>query len=205
VLENLQCKRYHTFQMRRIILVLGCVISIPLSISLWWITKWYSPAESVDYKVLQSLLKLGNWEEADKETSRIILLKASNHNLFRASVGGVSIEKFQKFPCSDLLILDHLWVESSKGNFGFSVQLAIWQVEPQKIPSDTMIQKLIRFAKDVGWEKDHESQKLTSDRVFNRGYFPSQLWVSQSTPQLSGMNVYKLNALLVRTKECYEK
>jgi hypothetical protein len=192
--------------MRRIMLVLGCVISIPLSISLWWIVRWHLPAESVNYKVLRNLLKLGNWEEADRETSRIILLKASNHNLFRAFVGGVSIEKFQKFPCSDLLTLDYLWVENSQGNFGFSVQFPIWQVESQGIPSDTLMsQKLTRFAKEVGWGEDHESQKLASDRVFNRGYFPSQLWVSQSTPQLNGMNVYKLNALLARTKECYEK
>jgi hypothetical protein len=189
---------------KALFLILACVAGIPLLVALWWTIKWHLPAESASYDVLQTLLDSEEWEKADKETSRIILLKASKHNLFRATRGGVSIDKFQSFPCDDLLTLDRLWINNSKQKFGFSIQAAIWQVENQPLSSDVLTRKLIHFTEKVGWGKDNAVQ-IDSNKTSYNGYFPSQLWINQSSPNVIGMNVYKLNALLTRTKECYEK
>ncbi len=76
----------------------------------------------VDYQALKSLLQAQRWEDADRETKRALAktLSADNsHLLLRQE------NEIQKFPCTDLLTIDRLWVKFSNGQFGFSIQSQI--------------------------------------------------------------------------------
>jgi eukaryotic-like serine/threonine-protein kinase len=76
----------------------------------------------VDYTILSDLLKAQNWREADAETARL-MLKVAN----REKEGYLNVESINNFPCADLRTIDQLWVKSSNGRFGFSVQKRIYQ------------------------------------------------------------------------------
>lgn len=75
-----------------------------------------SKATGVNYTRLRDLLAAGKWKEADQETTRA-MLQAAN----REEQGGWSTEDVDKFSCEDLRIIDKLWLDFSKGNFGDQV------------------------------------------------------------------------------------
>jgi hypothetical protein len=74
------------------------------------------------YSQLDQLLKAQKWEEADRETARIMLEVAG-----QTERGWLEPDDLENFPCEDLLAIDRLWVAASQGHFGFSVQKQIWQ------------------------------------------------------------------------------
>ncbi len=65
-------------------------------------------AQGIDYRQLRDLLKAEKWQEADKET-RKVMLKAVN----RESEGFVDVDSLKKFPCQDLRTIDRLWETAS--------------------------------------------------------------------------------------------
>ncbi|WP_221642911.1 serine/threonine-protein kinase [Nostoc sp. 2RC] len=75
----------------------------------------------VNYQNLENLLKAGEWEAADEETTRV-MLKVTK----REQQGWLNYESIENFPCTDLRTIDQLWVKYSNGHFGFSVQKRIW-------------------------------------------------------------------------------
>lgn len=78
--------------------------------------------KNVDYTRLRNLLADGKWKEADEETLAVMLKVAG-----REQEGSLNILSIEKFPCSDLRIIDTLWVRYSNRHFGFSVQKRIWE------------------------------------------------------------------------------
>lgn len=74
-----------------------------------------------DYTSLASMLSEQDFKSADKETNRIMLWVAR-----REKEGWLDFEDINKFPCRDLCTIDQLWLASSGGKFGFSVQKQIW-------------------------------------------------------------------------------
>jgi HEAT repeat protein/energy-coupling factor transporter ATP-binding protein EcfA2 len=81
----------------------------------------------VDYTQLRDLLATGQWQEADKETYRV-MLKATDRYKARDFLNSyLDIESIQKFPCQDLQIIDQLWIVYSAQRFGFSVHKRIWE------------------------------------------------------------------------------
>ncbi|MFM6508212.1 MAG: GUN4 domain-containing protein, partial [Dolichospermum sp.] len=86
----------------------------------------------MDYNKLRDLLKAEKWQEADKETRRVMLAVAK-----REEKGWFNVESIDNFPCADLRTIDQLWVKYSDGKFGFSVQKRIYQGDvklPTRIP-----------------------------------------------------------------------
>ncbi|MEA5625781.1 GUN4 domain-containing protein [Nostoc sp. UHCC 0251] len=83
------------------------------------------------YAKLQNLLAAGRWKEADQETDKIML--AISRKVSKPKVSDFEgIENpsedsnwIEKFPCKELHKINKLWLESSNGRFGFSVQAAI--------------------------------------------------------------------------------
>jgi hypothetical protein len=71
---------------------------------------------------LADLLASGRWKEADEETLKILLQVAD-----REKEGWLGVASIENFPCEDLLAIDQLWLKSSDGRFGFSVQKQIWK------------------------------------------------------------------------------
>ena len=110
------------------------------------------PDLGIDYTQLITLLREEKWREADYETyllmNRIlnrVEYNSDEYNLYecklrKALEKGQSpeefvvvsqrsyecISRFIKFPCKELRFIDNLWISSSHGNFGFSVQKQIW-------------------------------------------------------------------------------
>ena len=77
--------------------------------------------KGIDYSHLRDLLKAGKWQEADDATLNVMLQVAR-----RKKHGWMDIKQIQKFPHIDLRTIDTLWVNYSKGRFGFSVQKTIY-------------------------------------------------------------------------------
>lgn len=93
---------------------------------------------------LNALLAAHHWKMADEMTSQILLKLAH-----RQIVGSLTVEDIGRFPCSNLLALDHLWMEHSHGRFGLSVQGVIWQRLGGKPNTDWRM--WYRFGQQVGW------------------------------------------------------
>jgi hypothetical protein len=93
---------------------------------------------------LNALLATHQWKLADEMTSQLLLKLAH-----RQTVGSLTVEDIGRFPCSDLLAIDHLWMQHSHGRFGFSVQGVIWQRLGGKPNTDWRL--WYRFGQHVGW------------------------------------------------------
>ena len=81
-----------------------------------------SSEKGIDYTRLESFLKAQKWLAGDKETLKV-MLQAAN----REAQGNLNNDSIKNFPCTDLRIIDKLWVRYSNGYFGFSVQKRIWE------------------------------------------------------------------------------
>jgi hypothetical protein len=97
------------------------------------------------YAQLEKLLKAKKWEEADRETEKVMLQVAEQEER-----GFLMPDDLEKFPCEDLLAIDRLWVDASNERFGFSVQKKIWEDcgSPQSAGEDWD-----RFCDRVGWKQ----------------------------------------------------
>ena len=124
------------------------IIEIPLSSSWRAIDKEMSLDKTI-YETLENLLKFGDWEEADKETSIVIINVLTSiygeefpdllqKNITAATacyiwelehidcnIDGLSSDNIIDIPRKDLQYIDHLWKKYSGGKFGFSVQKTI--------------------------------------------------------------------------------
>ena len=96
------------------------------------------------YDRLQRLLAGQQWQMADQET-RVVMLER-----YSLSVDdSLSTHQLREFPCTDLRIIDQLWVQHSQGRFGFSVQKAIWQTYDRRYWNKSDV--WCTFADRVGW------------------------------------------------------
>lgn len=93
----------------------------------------------VIYKQLRDNLAAGKWSEADWETSTAMLKVA-----YRQQAGSLRVEDFQRFPASELRIIDKLWLQYSQGHFGFSIQKQILQ---------SVENNYFKFGDRVGWRQ----------------------------------------------------
>ncbi len=100
--------------------------------------------EATDYTHLADLLMAQRWQEADQETTALILRIAG-----RTDAGWLRVEDIRQFPCSMLMTLDHLWAQASGGAFGFEVQRQLWQEVGGSQNPDW--QTWQRFGERVGW------------------------------------------------------
>jgi hypothetical protein len=144
-----------------------------------------------DYSSLEELLKIGQWQEADKETKRILL------KLFgKEEDKGLGVEEIRKLPCEVIRTIDDFWTTYSNGRFGLSVQKQIWQnvksSKPQKISilsklknilgetekegdNDNSKNKWYCFGERVGWYKENNwvaYQNIASELTITTGSFP---------------------------------
>jgi serine/threonine protein kinase len=112
-----------------------------------------NPNSVGDYDSLKEFLTVGNWEEADRETSAI----------FRRLTGTTRIRDINKkdietFSCADLQELDRLWKYYSNNRFGFSTQKDIWMSLDGVLYYDArnywkFAETYIKFAERIGWAK----------------------------------------------------
>jgi GUN4-like/NACHT domain len=106
---------------------------------------WIDALQPLRYAKLERLLQAGEWRKADQETYRLMIQTCG-----KDQGSGFSRQDLEEFPCWDLLRIDKLWVEASKGHFGFSVQKKIWEQcgSPMSYNDDYK-----KFMTEVGWRK----------------------------------------------------
>ncbi len=68
----------------------------------------------------------------------------------REKEGWIDSKSAEKFSCEDLRMIDREWLAASGGQFGFSVQLAIYKQTGNSI-GDYNSQAWQRFGDAVGW------------------------------------------------------
>jgi len=124
----------------------------------------------IDYTQLRNLLKKGKWQEADKETWKIMCISLSKPigtYLFKSDI--------ENLPDDDLQIVDQLWMGYSKGRFGFSVQKEVY---------DSVDADYVQFCAIVGWATYNSSDSANSDYYYSlkapMGHLPTRTWMGGS-------------------------
>lgn len=128
----------------------------------------------VDYTGLRNLLEAQRWKEADLETTRAMFQAAGNQNgtfLTREEVNEIS--------CEDLRIINQLWLDSSNGRFGFSVQKEIYErLGGCCINYASYLDEQFweNFGDSIGWRKGGnwlDGSNLTYKKDALQGHLPS--------------------------------
>ena len=145
--------------------------------------------DCIDYSDLCALLDAQKWQDADRETNRILLLSANCVQL-----GWLSTDKIQLIECEDLSFLDRLWKFYSGERFGFSIQLAIYQ---------EFLYDLKALNAQLGWENLGAEKDLLKKTIFSPGYFPyNYIELSHPNNHLDINNVSWIKTFLNRLKNC---
>ncbi|MBD2330116.1 GUN4 domain-containing protein [Alkalinema sp. FACHB-956] len=130
--------------------------------------------QAARYAKLEELLKAGEWEAADQETYRLMITDPS---VGKEEGQWFEVEDLQNFSCEALLAIDKLWVDYSKGKFGFSVQKQIWQECGS--PMDYS-EEWEDFGDRVGWRKKSDwlnySHLKKNPLNSPEGELPALLW-----------------------------
>lgn len=143
-------------------------------------------------------MKAGKWKEADQETTRLILKVA---NMEQESY--LDAARIQNFPCEVMSKIDRLWVDSSGGKFGFSVQKKIY-VESCGGTADgqydeTYEKAISCFTTRVGW-CGKDLCRPYSDLTFNTqapsGHFPTFVYEKGDTSWVESLSAIIANCNL---------
>jgi hypothetical protein len=78
-------------------------------------------SDGLSYLRLREYLMAKQWQAADQETLRL-LMRASRVS----RTDQLQPNKIAELPCRDLQMIDGLWLQASRGRFGFSVQREVW-------------------------------------------------------------------------------
>ncbi|MGL5081525.1 MAG: GUN4 domain-containing protein [Microcoleaceae cyanobacterium] len=104
-----------------------------------------SSERGIDYGRLLTLLTQHRWQDANRETLKLLILAAGQPSdvLLEGSM-------IPRLPCPDLNTIDQLWLIASEGDFGFSAQRQIWQSLGGKTDWDTYC----ALGDRLGWRKN---------------------------------------------------
>jgi serine/threonine protein kinase len=127
------------------------------------------PRTQPDYTYLESLLTEQRYQDADRETWRLLLEMAH-----RREEGALSLTSIETLSCLDLSALDDLWVTYSQGRFGLRVQQQCYQTVGGTAEFDFTLWQA--FAERVGWCHDRHwlnYAELTFDITAPIGHLPT--------------------------------
>lgn len=106
-----------------------------------------SETTGMDYYPLNQCLKAGDWRKADKLT-KDMMFEVSH----RTEEGFLDRASVESFPSEDLQLINHLWIQHSKGALGFSVQKKIWEQCGSPGPDyEANRSAWIQFGQQVHW------------------------------------------------------
>ncbi len=108
----------------------------------------------MNYTQLSHELAAHHWLQADLETTRLLLEMTE-----RLQEGWLRVEDILSCPIAELQQVNQLWLNASRGQFGFSVQQQIWQ----KVDAN-----YTQFGEVIGWRHndawlDYEQLQFSSD------------------------------------------
>ncbi|MEH2240219.1 AAA-like domain-containing protein [Nostoc sp.] len=121
---------------------------------------------------LDYLMKQQRWREADEKNWRFLLYSAG-----REFEGYLDLTDIRNFKCANLKKLDALWVNNSKGHFGYSVQKKIYLASGNSIDFDFLWDKgkfknfndkrYNDFTKRVGWKGEDGKWRRSEELPMN--------------------------------------
>lgn len=106
-------------------------------------------SSGIDYGRLSELLSEQQWQKANEETLRLLLIAAK-----RSDQGWLNPESIQGLACEDLKTMDDLWKKASNGRFGFGAQLSVYVATGNRPGKLTDEQAYTNFGETVGWRKN---------------------------------------------------
>ena len=135
------------------------------------------------YEDLKQYLESSAWEQADKETARLMMT-----TLGKERGQTLNSHELLDFPCEDLKTINNLWVTYSQGRYGFSVQKEIY-LDYGGVADGKYHQEVSkRFGVAVGWSKFSHSLnneegdswyfEVASSKRDARGHFPVDIFLS---------------------------
>jgi hypothetical protein len=119
-------------------------------------TEYYESLKTHLLNELDYLMQKNRWKEADLKNLQFILVSAK-----REKQSYLEVNNIKNFNCKDLKAVDKLWVDNSKGKFGFSVQKRIYLETGNSLDFDWEKNKFTKWNKEgynsfvemVGWKK----------------------------------------------------
>ena len=144
------------------------------------------------YKQLQAYLEAGNWFDADKETIQLIQDVAEQPDLEE-----LRPDDIKKFPCNALTVMDQLWLKSSQGRFGFSVQVRIYQELGGDLKSTVAKDQALieKWGERLGWRANNQwlpCNKLDYTLNAPIGCHPSRWWNSPYGSRMTNIFLARL-------------
>jgi hypothetical protein len=164
---------------------------------------WYWQATYPNYGKLEDLLAANHWQEADQQTTAIIL-RESNWGAFTLKTWVVTLatneftgwyEPIKQYPCNDLEKLDNLWLKYSDGRFGLSVQQRIFKRFATQFQDE--FKTYGAFIDAVEWKHPDSSSNVPI------GHFPSDGWVQATTYDKGEPWILSAVYLYDRIEECH--
>ena len=123
------------------------------------------PPVKVHYGALQTALKAGQWEQADRATGEILCAVVN-----RPVAQGITADDVANIPCKVWEKLDWLWTRYSGNRFGFSPQVRLYVLAEEDYH---------RFCAQVGWPTHQPTRPdWQFDRTAPVGHLPSRQWVA---------------------------
>ena len=122
-------------------------------------TVYYESLKAHLLNELDYLMQENRWKDADSKNWQFILVSAK-----REKEGSLEVNDIKNFQCQDLKAVDKLWVNNSKGKFGYSVQKRIYLETGNSLDFDWEKETFTKwsdegfngFAERVGWKKGKE-------------------------------------------------
>lgn len=112
----------------------------------------YLPSScGIDYVPFAIMLSIGDFKAAD-QFARDNLIKISGPSSMKR--GFVYWTEVKNLPATDLATMERLWLQFSGGNFGYSVQKRVWDVEQGVFDN---------YIRRIGWtvtDSDRNERKL---------------------------------------------
>ncbi|MFE4108219.1 GUN4 domain-containing protein [Almyronema epifaneia] len=153
-------------------------------------------SRGVDYRRLRQLLWSKQWQEADRETERVMLQAGSQ------DMRPLSSSLLNSFPCVDLVTVDGLWQRYSDRRYGFVAQRQIYTEQPT-------IQDFLRI---VGWQDNWgwggvlRISKAYSDLQFHegapKGHLPTWRWACTTLESIYAVGSAEIDAFFDRLNHC---
>jgi serine/threonine protein kinase len=117
---------------------------------------------------LQELLSLGQWQESDRLTNKIILELADKHK-----IAELTADDIDNIACDVWISIDQAWMEFSNQHFGWSTQKQIWKsIGGRLIYEESTYWEFAniyeKFSDRVGWRRPRWLNLGLSPKVWRK-------------------------------------
>ncbi|MEB3278847.1 MAG: GUN4 domain-containing protein [Lyngbya sp.] len=136
------------------------------------------PDKKPDYERLSKMLAARAFQKADRQTYRMMLMVLRKYPDQLSKSVYLTEDDIANFPCEDLLKLDELWHQSTRGKFSFRTQQQIWMnLQQSQVSTSLNFSELFdNFAEKVNWKVDQSwksYEELSFDFQANPGHLPA--------------------------------